>query len=210
MTRIFLFSVVLGFFLGYAVRGHAVEAGTSSIEQKRERPFSLAASVSYGPSSLRDQDMADFDVRGNFREALAMANYTSPRWIFTGGLGVFASDLTGTRRPGTNPGGTLALASYSRQLSGEVARIGARYRFTDHLEAGLLADLLFGTDTSFSANLFDSGTSTSWLASSELLYGVGLFGVQVKVGARYFASLGIPGRTLDGVQAVLEAGTPIF
>ena len=203
MTRIFLFSVFLGFLLGYTVRGHAAESGTS-----------LAAALNYGPSSLSDGSAPGIDTHGTFRQAIALLSRSTARWSYGAGFGFFASDLTGKSRAAPASGAALALDSFSRTVSGEVARLSGRYRMGDHFEAGLSADLLFGSDVSFSSNLFDSSSSTAWLMGTELLYcfgnGSDLFGLRLKAGARAFASLGLPDRRLDAVQAVFEAGAPIF
>lgn len=213
MTRIFLFSILIGFFLGYAVRGHAAEIGTSARTTSPVPPtgkaYALTAALAYGPSTVSDRDSPDLSTTGNFREALLGLARETPRWAFGAGLGFFASDLTGTSRS-TASTGTLGLRTYSRQTAGEVARVSAHYRITDRLEAGLSADLLFGSDVSFSPYLFDTHSNTAWLAAAEVLYGFDLAGIQWKGGARYFASLGLPARSLDAFQGVLEAARPIF
>ncbi len=198
MTRIFLFSMIFGFLLGYTVRAHAAEPTNT-----------LTADLSYGPSSVSDSTAPDLDTKGNFREVLAMMNRSTARWNFGAGIGFFASDLTGTSHAGSGNG--LALSSYSRSLAGEAARLAVHYRITDHLEAGLTADLLFGSNVSFSSSLFDS-SSTAWLAGTEVLYEFGKGfgkGFEIKAGLRYFASLSLADRRLDAIQAVLEAGLPL-
>jgi hypothetical protein len=199
MTRIFLFSMLFGFLLGYTVRARASEPTNL-----------LTAALSYGPSSVSDSAAPGLETKGNFREVLAMMNRSTARWNFGAGIGFFASDLTGTSHATSGSG--LALSSYTRSVAGEAARLAAHYRLTDHLEAGLTADLLFGSDVSFSSSLFDT-SSTAWLAGTEILYGFGrnvdLLGFEFKAGLRYFASVSLAERRLDAFQAVLEAGLPL-
>jgi hypothetical protein len=211
MTRIFLFSVIFGFLLGYTVRGHAAEipSGASFTRNHPVKNYSLSAAFNYGPSSLSERDAPDLNTRGNFRQVLAMLNRKVLRWNFGAGLGFFASDLTGTNTAAPS-GSSLGLSRYSREIAGEVARIAGSYRLTDHLAVGLSLDLLFGSDVGFSSNVFESEMSAAWLAGTELLYGFELGGVQWKAGPRYFASLNLPDRRLDAVQGVLEAEMPVF
>ncbi len=218
MTRIFFVSIVFGFFLGYVVRGHAAElsapSGRSTVSTA-PRPKSagatylLSAIAATGPAGLAESDSPDLKTGGNFREILAELSRSAPRWNFGVGFGFFAAELTGTANPSSGGSG-LSLTSYSRDVEGEVARLSARYRLTDHLEAGLTADLLFGSNVSFSSDFFDEKTNSAWLGGTEMLYGFDVAGMRVKLGARYFASLGLPGRTLSGFQGVLETGVPVF
>jgi len=205
MTRIFILSVIFGFFLGYAVRGHAAEARTST--------YTLDAAAAYGPASLSESDAPDVATKGNFREVLAVFTRSSPRWTFGAGIGVFAADLTGTGTAAPSSTG-FALRSYTRSVAGEVARLDARYRLTDHFSAGLFTDLLFGGDVAFSSDVFDGGAATTWLGGTELLYGFGtgrdFLGMRVNVGARTFASFGLNGRRLDAIQGVFEASLRVF
>lgn len=217
MTRIFFVSIVFGFFLGYAVRGHAAElpapharssTTTAPLAKSTGATYLLSAIASTGPAGLSESDSPDLKTTGNFREILAEISRSAPYWNFGLGLGFFAAELTGTANPSTGPG--LSLTSYSREVAGEVARISAHYRLADHFEAGLTADLLFGSNVGFSSGVFDEKTSTAWLGGPELLYGFALGGMRVKFGARYFASLGLGDRTLSGFQGVLETGVPVF
>jgi hypothetical protein len=217
MTRIFLFSIILGFFLGYSVRGHAAGIGTSlsskpdlsSSSTNSSTGYRVSAVATDGPSSLADHTAKSLDTHGTFREILATLNRESPTWNFSAGAGFFASDLSGTNSaPASTTGFTLS--NYSRSVQGEVARVGANYRLTDHLEAGLTAEMLFGSHVDLSSNGFATESTKVWLGGGELLYGFGLAGFRVKAGARYFASLGLTDRSLTGVQGVFEASTPIF
>ena len=213
MIRIFVVTLLFGFFVGFVTRGHAAESGESVTRTPRTEPapqktFSLSAVAEYGPSTLSDAKASDLDTRGNFREGLAVFSRTFARDGAIGaGFGFFASDLTGTNRNGTS---AVGLSSYARSLSGEVARIIARYRLSEHFEAGISADLLFGSNLGMSSDVFETPRHTAWLGGAELLYGFNLGGVRLKTGAKYFASLGLPERNLRAVQGVVEAGVFAF
>lgn len=217
MTRVFLFSILFGFFLGYVVRGHAAELPAAGARSRTsiapraepgEAAYFLSALAANGPTGLSESDAPEMKTTGNFREILAEISRSAPRWNFGLGFGFFAAELSGSAGSGSGPG--LSLTSYARDVAGEVARVSTHYRFTNHFEAGLTADLLFGSDVGFSSDYFSAHTSTAWLGGAEMLYGFDLAGMRMKLGARYFSSLALPGRTLSGAQAVLEAGMPVF
>ena len=198
MTRIFIVSLLFGFFMGYAVRGHAAE-----------RSLAIGAALGYGPASLADSESADLDSGGNFREALATATLSNAR--FAGGLGIgfFATELTGSRtNAGTASG--MGLQSYRRETAGEVARLTGRYRIDDRFEAGIGLDLLFGSDVAFGAGAFGNSRGATWLGAGEILYAFRIAGAPLKAGLRAFTSLGLPDRTLSALQGVLEAGVLDF
>lgn len=197
MIRIFLVSLIIGFFLGYSVRARA------------EAPLALSAWTSLGGSSLSDEATPDLESRGTFGEMLVLGTYELARWNISAGLGFFSSSLSGSRSSTPSTLSGLSLNSYTKETAGEVARLASHYRLTDHLEAGASAELLFGSDVGFSTGFLNSGVKGAWLGGIEILYGFGLGAFEIKAGARAFTSLNLPGRKLEAVAAVLQGSFPL-
>lgn len=162
--------------------------------------FYLSASFSDGVSTLSNTGL---DTNGTQMEIMLLGSLVLPSWIIEGGGGWFLSDLSGGGQA------TGALQSYSLSTAAGVAELSPQYRLTDRLQIGPVMELLFGTDVSF-GGLGSTTQDMTLLGGAQALYEFRLGMTSLKLGARYLASLDLPGEMLQSVQATIQFGLPIL
>lgn len=213
MTRIFVVAFCIGFFFGQLLHSNAAETrGTSAVRARISAPsgnrYFVGLSGATGSVNLGDRSSPDLKSSGDFSQAVLMGSLETRRFVFELGFGTFSSRITGSSSaaPGMN---SLTLNSYSMNRAGELGHLGARYRFTDSVEAGAFTQILFGPDVGFNPTYLKSGMTSAFLAGADALYGFSFIGLRWKAGGRVFQSIGLEDRTLTAFQGVVQTSLAI-
>lgn len=196
--RRFLFFVVVAFFLKKT-------AFAASIAP------SIGASVSYGSASLSEADSASMDTSGSQTQFMGQMTFQLPNWSLDAGLGFLTTSISGRSAASASPSSSLSLDRYDLTTNAGVAELCPQYRFTDRLQAGPLAELLFGQDVGFMPGFGYSGQTTAWLGGAQALYALSASrgAIDFRAGLRYLRSLDLEDRTLSSVQATVQIGLPL-
>jgi hypothetical protein len=187
--------------------GSNIEDSAEVFDRSDAHTLYLSGSVNEGVASLASAGSSILGS-GTQTELLGLATLKLDYWIIEAGGGWLSSSLSG----GTSnvPNSTLALSSYSMTTEAGVAELSPQYRLTEHLQAGPVGEMLFGSNVGFDYNLGGPLQEMALMGGAQALYEFRVGPMDLRAGARYLTNLNIPNQRLQTVQATLQFGLPVL
>ncbi len=183
-----------------------------NVSKFNDKGFSLflGASGGYVLSSSKIKEL-ESDKRGYSLLGRTLGSLYSQNWLLDFGIGWLYNHMSGEDAASLLPDANAAEGTYvpvQVVTQAAVGELALRYRLTENWQLGVMGDVLFGTDVSFSATA--PRRNVSGFAGLQLKYGWSTKTYDIRIGTDLMASINLPEKQIYIAFLTFEIGLPIL
>lgn len=174
----------------------SAQASPSPLAPADEAPFRLMANLGSGIGFASGSGFSGTSA-GPQLMAGALLSYDAQKWVFDAGLNWLYSQLSGPTSP---------VQSADIRTRAGMAEVSPRYRLGERWQLGPVADVLYGTDTSFGPAV--AAPSTNVFVGAKLAYEMPVGDFALRIFAQALTDVSIANRQVTMLNAGLQFGLP--